>query len=360
MPGNNLQDYAILAGVNQYSHRSLSELKGAVGDTVDFLEWLLSEQGGNVPEKNVFWFCTPDPHDEGLPDALQQLVAQTARRDAILDAMGNFIERAEDNDGEPIGRRLYVFFSGHGVAKSLNDRCFFASDHTKTNDRYLVGPSVAEVFIQSAIFKEVLLFMDCCQVYSNQLKDIPLDLNYKTDARAARRVEHFFSYAGEFGQTTREQEIEKGKFRGILSRSILDGLRGGAATSKNEITANGLKDFIERRFVQLRDPDSDDMPDIPSPKHDFVISTGVKPIVFTVDVEIVLTDPDSLFIVLDGGNKLKPVNTEPERINDNTVKITLEPGKKYLFGAPADNDEEDYEREVIKTIVVGGDNRVEL
>lgn len=358
MPDATLPDYAIVVGVNRYRHKFLSELKGAVGDTIDFLEWLISQHGGNVPHNNIYWFCTPEPKAEDLPAELQSIDVQPARRDGILDVMGEFIELAEANDYEPIGRRLYLYFSGHGVSKSLRDRCFLSSDHSMSNDRYLVGPKVADVFVETAIFHEVLLFMDCCQVYDEALKDIPLDLRYKVDAKATHDVEWLHTFAGRFGETTREKEMENGKFRGILSRSILDGLQGGAATDEKLITASGLKKFIERRFVQLRDPDSEDEPHIPPPDKDFVIAVGVEPVVFMVDVEVRLTDPDSRLIVEDGGNNLEPVETDPEPLHDNWVRIRLVPGKKYLFKLLAGDDSESYQQKVHKTIVVGGDNRV--
>src|ERR1700733_11341773 len=104
----NANDYAIVVGIDDYpGYRSL---KGAVKDAEDFATWLCdSVAGGGVRANNcktVFSVSTP-------LSPLQQQV------DEAFDAVLSSITKGT------LAHRLYVYFSGHGMAESnlISDLC---------------------------------------------------------------------------------------------------------------------------------------------------------------------------------------------------------------------------------------------
>ena len=347
-----LQDYAILIGANKYEyHSSLNELRGAIRDTADFLEWLLSDRGGNVPVENVRWLCTPEDLEGRLPPLLKELKTKPAEMHNIEDAMRELSELNEEKDGEKVGRRLYLHFSGHGVARGREEICFLASNHTRVDDRYVEGRKRANLFVEAAVFDEVFLFMDCCRVPDDALHNLP-DPHFTANPDAALNVRTMYSFASQFGQAAREKDIDQdGKFHGIFSRAVLEGLRGAAVTAERTITHHSLETYVVRRFKDLRDSDSKQEP-VFTEKGDFVIATDVDPVFAEVIVE--LSDPAKDFQVLDGGNNLEPVDIDPEDLGGNRRKISLLPGKRYQFVIPIDGAEGQFEMSVVKTIEEGG------
>src|SRR5579884_882934 len=105
-------DYGIVVGINVYP--ALTPLLGPEADAAEFNRWLVSGTGGRVPMRNVKRilssdYSAPDPNDrttwQPALDALKQLFWKywdiTLRNDAKGDSR--------------VGRRLWVFLSGHGI-----------------------------------------------------------------------------------------------------------------------------------------------------------------------------------------------------------------------------------------------------
>src|SRR5437899_12863318 len=101
MPPKNDNDYALVVGIDHYP--GYENLRGAIEDAKDVKSWLCDEpDGGQVPEDNCKpVYSTPDPTrpiQDDIDDALS----------LILNAVGT----------KEQARRLYIYFSGHGMAPS--------------------------------------------------------------------------------------------------------------------------------------------------------------------------------------------------------------------------------------------------
>ena len=85
------QTYALITGISDYEDPAIPTLKYAHRDAQIFAEYLRSENGGNVPDKNI-----------------TLLQNEQASWSAIYTAMDQISERCEAGD------RVFFYFSGHG------------------------------------------------------------------------------------------------------------------------------------------------------------------------------------------------------------------------------------------------------
>jgi uncharacterized caspase-like protein len=339
MPRNE-RDYAVVVGIDTYpKYPNLTALNGAVNDAQNFIDWLKSPSGGNMPGANIFPFLTAangaGPRLSDIQDAFEDLVARS-------------------NGGEDaVGRRLYIFFSGHGVGTGVDDASLLTADHSRNADKYLVGRIYANYFKECGMFDEVLLFMDCCQDYDGNLADHAFHLRRFVDVGAAHQVRRCYGYATEFGRKAREKELE-GRVQGIFSHAILKGLQGLAVDEQNCITAPQLERYVKAKVPQLRDAASDQMPDFKT--DDFVIVAGVQ--APRVRVEVFLTEPAKGFVVL--GGAYRRLDVEVEEVDANTRAVRLIPDRNYMLGVPKPPNPDSWERTTLLALMDEEVTRVPL
>ena len=76
MPQENIKDYAIVIGINDYF--ALNPLKGAIHDAMEMEKWLVAADGGNLPASNckhIFSEHNPLFPDNGgdIDDKLEEI-----------------------------------------------------------------------------------------------------------------------------------------------------------------------------------------------------------------------------------------------------------------------------------------------
>ena len=108
-----LPDFALVVGIDSYP--GLGALKGAEADASDFWTWVTDPAGGNV---NPQFACrivssqfTPPPASADLAKPVK------AQIEEFFTMVSN--EASKNNQaglGIAAGRRLYLFFSGHGFS----------------------------------------------------------------------------------------------------------------------------------------------------------------------------------------------------------------------------------------------------
>ena len=105
-------DYAVVVGIAGYP--KLGDLDGTENDAIAFSEWLVSADGGDVPRQNVKLVLSSDYPYNGRP-------TEALPTTALVDQ--KFDELIEDGLGQGgrLGRRLYMFFAGHGIAPDIDE-----------------------------------------------------------------------------------------------------------------------------------------------------------------------------------------------------------------------------------------------
>lgn len=304
-------DYGLVVGINEYGEPP-GALGGAKRDAQDFIAWLKSADGGNLPPQNVDPFVSLSDAGGKEPTYSSLLVLLVKiRKLAVLPK-------------RRIGRRLYIFLAGHGISPpaDLDETGLVtieAQDQLMPN---VPGKQSADEFVLGGRFDEVLLFMDCCRVTDLLLKKSTNPFVEKSDAKAAGSIKRFYAFAAAFGKPARETEEDK-VTRGIFSRVLIEGLKGGATSDPNgRLTTTQLRAYLERRMKAIIIDGEEQVPKFPS-TDEIVLREGVEP--KRVTINVTFSAGVTSIGVLDG------VGYTPAALNDEIVTAS---GRS--FSVPAD------------------------
>ena len=238
-------DWAIVIGITYYPNldKNARPLQGAHLDAHAFYDWLLDSTGGAVPPENATLILWPPGSDVAKARGVHG---------AIFDAVDNLRQiskrNAERGDGKRIGRRLYLYMSGHGFSPR-EDQTALAMPNV---DADCVGPGyhwlgeyTADLFYFQACFDEVLLFMDCCRT-TVAIPALNEPWGRRDDLRAYSNVKAFYAFAAKRGLTAHEQRDPAGNMRGVFTTALLAGLCGGVPDppSDDRITTGSLRDYL--------------------------------------------------------------------------------------------------------------------
>ncbi|HJQ70348.1 MAG TPA: caspase family protein [Blastocatellia bacterium] len=241
-------DWAVVVGINAYP--GLSNLDGPRNDAEDFYNWLISETGGSVPKDHITLILSPDPPPSTPTDA----VPTTQQIEAAFDHLDDVA--TQDPNGR-VGRRLYLYFSGHGFSPDFEQAALLmANANQKRTGQHILGRPYADWFFRSGYFQEVVLFMDCCQEKYSKTVPRPIHFNEVTDFEAIDKGKRFYGFGTKWSRLAQERMMEDGKVHGVFTTALLKGLSGAAADSSGNITATSLGDWLYNNMHKLLSEDA--------------------------------------------------------------------------------------------------------
>jgi hypothetical protein len=233
--------YALVIGVDKYADTKLSTLGGSSNDARSLANALVQYAGF--------------PGDQVTLLASDQPTERQPTRSNILWRLSNLIS-AIPPDG-----LLLISFAGHGIDRG-GQAFLLPSDARVSNDVDLLEETAINVLqIKEKIRKigvgQVLMIVDACRndPTGRANVDNPLTASYTKafnfDVRN-REVKAFATlYATEVGHRAYEYKEKK---QGYFTWSLVEGLKGGAANGKGEVTLAGLlaylQDRVPRRVLQ--------------------------------------------------------------------------------------------------------------
>jgi hypothetical protein len=290
------QDWAIVVGITRYP--DLTDLEGSENDARAFYDWVTSAAGGGVPADRARLILSSDysgPFEEG--QAEPTVAAIEKRLNELIRLAGR---SKQEGRGLRVGRRLYLYFSGHGCAPSFEEAALLVANATRMIVYHLTGKPTADWFYRTNVFDEVVLVMDCCRErYEKVGTYVPpwVDLTRPDVVDKGRR---FYAYATKWSKKAREKVYPPagGKVRGMFSVALLEGLNGAAYDSAMQrtdpasnklvadVTANSLRNYLinnTARFftpAELADDEVGVVPDVvydEDPAHRFVLATVEVP-----------------------------------------------------------------------------------
>lgn len=252
----NPDDYAIIIGLGRYP--GLTNLEGPENDARAFCQWVVSPDGGGVPNDAQHVQCilssNYNPGSFEVWDALP-IVSQI---ESVFRKLHAVHLQNIDKKGTPrIGRRLYIYMAGHGIAPSSSGEVNqYESALLMANvSPFSFGPTfqipgayTATWFGLNDCFEEIFLFMDCCRGVE-WVPGINAFLPAQGDSTKAKRC---YAFSTKWSQNAREKPMpdEAGNVRGIFTKTLLMGLSGGAAHAnpanpkEGVITVSSLKSFL--------------------------------------------------------------------------------------------------------------------
>jgi|EndMetStandDraft_5_1072996.scaffolds.fasta_scaffold65051_2 Caspase domain len=331
-------DHAIIVGINRYRTGVAAPLNGAVNDAKLFREWAIRPDGGGLNPDNVTLILSPD-NGPFVPS-----------RDEIETEIRQFYERGFET-GQPVGRRLYLFMAGHGIAPPDGNDCSLITANSFASPYWVVqGGLTADRIRKQPFFEEVVLFMACCRDVNGSA---PFLSGLPEAGQPLQNSKYLHGMAVKWAKRAIEKELPNPfdraqlLWQSVFSHALIKGLMS-AIDDNGEVTSLSLKNFVRKQVQALLPPDDNRPPD-------FALDDTIPPIVFReaartaaasspgaqesarhaasglTPVEInagAATDIE----VLDGAslNKLDP---PMEKTATGTVKVYLKPGL-YVFRAP--------------------------
>ena len=275
-----IEDRAIVVGISKYP--DLGDLGGPENDAQDFYNWVVG--AGAVKPENAKLILSSTL----VPPPPWPVANAEPTTTAIYREIDWLNDLAAQNDkagvGYKAGKRLYLFFAGHGFGPRLEEAAILMANATKKKAPYHIpGRLNALRFLQEGMFEEVILLMDCCREVQRRvpLAALPYTEEFVPIPDISKR---FFGYSCKQAQLSREKPIN-GQTRGVFTATVMEGLRGAAAVNTT-ITASSLGSYVYDNMKKLLDKGDllDDQvakePDLdydPNAGKNFVIATIADP-----------------------------------------------------------------------------------
>lgn len=238
----NVGDWAVVAGITHYPGFT-NQLEGPVRDANAFKRWVLRR--GFVPDDQVKLIQSPQEPPIGLPDA-KPTVGE------LTDAFLNLARAASPKPNRKLGRRLYIFLSGHGIAPTLGatvdykEAALLAANADRISLSYhLCARAYAEWFRVRGVFEEVILFTDCCRDLEDNVPPQPTilpqwDIGKNPEGRS------FYAFPTMLGFKAYERALgEPPEVRGIFSWVVVNALNNPKLYNEQGVLlASSLEDHI--------------------------------------------------------------------------------------------------------------------
>ena len=292
-------DHAIVVGIQKYPH--LDGLNSPENDARSFHEWVTApadQGGGGIDPQSgrarlILSSNFREPFPLGMePPTISEIEEELIRLDGLAEA--NSLE----GKGLRVGRRLYLYFSGHGCAPRFEEAAILMANATRRRVYHLTGMPTADWFYRAGYFQEIVLLMDCCrEKYEKVFTYVPPWVNLN-DPEVVDRSQRFYGLAAGWSRLARERVLANGESRSVFTMALLAGLRGAAYDPATQfldpathramacVTARSLKNYLYTYMQDfLSEADRSDplvakQPDIPHPRDpnaDMVFSTVEVP-----------------------------------------------------------------------------------
>lgn len=229
------EDFAIVVGIDSYP--KLPPLSSAVADATAFAEWLRKPDGGGITDlSRLEIILSPEKQDPQILAPLQSRIDNALKKFGV-------------GQKHIIGRRLYVYFSGHGVGIDFDDVAMLMANASMTElDNNIGLRSYRSFFHARDLFEEIVFILDCCRDRVRQIKvrSTGPDIQIDEDDDLPKVLDYVF-LASAHGQGA--FAVPKGN--GLLTIALLEGLAGAAADQNGKVTTLTLGDYMRKRVPVL-------------------------------------------------------------------------------------------------------------
>ena len=224
--------WAVVIGVDKYADTQITTLGGSANDAKTLADALIKYAG--FPSDQVFLLASDQPAE------------RQPTRGNILRRLSN-LAASVPRDG-----LLLVSFAGHGMERA-NQAFLLPSDAQVSNDVDLLELTAINVtqmkeFIRRTGVGQVVLILDACRndPVGRANADNPLTSAYvrgfNFDVRNKEVTAFATLYATAVGQRAYEYREKK---QGYFTWELVEGLKGGAANERGEVTLAGLLRYVQ-------------------------------------------------------------------------------------------------------------------
>ena len=319
-----LSDYAIVVGISSYPTLGPGDtaltLDGAAGGAKAVADWL--QRDGGVPKANIELIQGMEPQAGPTPEP-------TPLR--IEAAMANLDRIARDQiragAGELIGRRLYIYMSGHGFSPGGQQSCLFTANAQERLTYNVHATAWLKWFQDAGYFREFVLWMDCCMDRLSFLNpgDPPIRPTFSDRVPGPT----FAAFAAQ--RPLKAAEVlnpATDRMEGAFTWALLDGLKGAAVDPNGRVTGRSLADWL-RQSVRARLPDAAAQdfdiakePEIVSETGELIFARALAPKTFAVSLQGGGLAPSAEVVLWTGS----PLREEMRVAHPSLVELSLPAG----------------------------------
>lgn len=290
-------DYAVAVGINKYPE--LGDLDGAENDATAFATWLAAPTGGALPSRQVKLIRSSD-------------YGRTAQRNGPRPEVDDlrkalFAIRKKGSPGDKrVGRRLYLYFAGHGFAPGTSSAALFSANALRDDPQHFPAMAYADWFYQSAMFEEIVLVLDCCRDDRPDIPQTPCPWPAVSRGGDAAQVRRLYFLGAKWSRKTREAEYG-GVVYGRFSHALLACLDAG------RVNGEELRNYVYS--VLKADPKGEYQdPDVLFADRQIVLSESAERPSLGVTISfatvppgarVMLAKPDGTLEVLDTGGAVE-------------------------------------------------------
>lgn len=229
-----MNDYAVVVGIARYPKLSgegvAADLEGPDNDARAVYDWLVAPDGGGLHPDNVRLVRSADfePPEPGDPQPAE----------AKIDEALKWIEEQTREAG---GRRLYLYFSGHGFSPDLEEGALFTAEATQVSPSYVYAHAWLRWFRKAQRFREAALWMDCCMDFQQSIPVREVLMRPQLGTSVPGPV--FIGLAAHTKKAL-ERKMPDGQVHGVFTWTLLKGLTGGASDERGQVTGESLRTFL--------------------------------------------------------------------------------------------------------------------
>jgi Caspase domain len=287
-------DRALVVGINVYP--GMTPLAGAEGDALDFYAWVTSPSGGVIDKQNATLFISSQ-----FPAVASVDDAQPAK-EKIERFFTTLANDADANGNQKAGKRLWMFFSGHGFAPTGLRSGVLMANATPRLAHNVSAEWWAERLSESGYFDEVILFQDACRQIA-PTADLTPPFLVQSRAPVQQNPLKFCAFAAKNGKLALEKPFPDGRVHGVFTFALMQGLNGKGCDDTGAVTTESLREYLLNTMRTLlsaddvRNPQIAQQPEV-SGSDRFVLVPAAAPITFPV--QITVKAPGQSGLITDG------------------------------------------------------------
>jgi hypothetical protein len=335
-----LADRALVVGINCYP--GISTLSGAENDARDFYKWVIDPAGGAVKKADALLILSSDFPPPPGPDFARPAKEQIEQFFTDVDNSADANNADGSGAGLRAGKRLWLFFSGHGFAPSLDRSGVLMANATTKRAHNVSAMLWANRLYEGGWFDEIVLFQDACR---NRIGDAELAPPFLTPrvAPAGQDRKRFYAFSAKDRRLSKELPFPDGEVHGIFTTTLLQGLRGPARDpNTGAVTTAQLKGYLQDNMSKfLSGPDLQDdeiakLPEVFDPDPFVIVPPPAVPVVTDFPVRITLQS-GGVAAQVENAN-LQPVamaNPAPQswslRLPRGLYRLVVQGGGQSLF-----------------------------
>ncbi len=244
-------DYAIVIGINNYAAKGADgfrSLNSPIRDASKFMEWLRSPDGGGIEDssngtgRRIFPIFSPAMINSELPSPMDAK--------PVKDEIDNALMEIGLAGNATIGRRLYFYFSGHGLGISSDGIAMMMANAIRAMESRNIGLKNNRKYLQERdFFKEVVFIADCCRNRDTRPIELGTPPFVTPPANALPLMKDVAILAAEYGEPA--YAISDG--HGLLTEALIEGLKGhpDAVDQLGRVTTSTLSSFLPKTVASL-------------------------------------------------------------------------------------------------------------